>query len=779
MNHKCNYKNNPDQLPDNMAIVDNKLVKCPINMYVPPFNKKHTIHLPFIMYCDFESILKISQDEKCPDEREYKLSSYCYNLVCRERPVFNKYKLYRGDGKVSVIDHFCMEVKNVLEHIKQCKKKFYSLPMLTDEELKKHNKIKYCQYCNVKFDKQNKKVKHHNHISGNYIETVCQSCNSKVKTNCTLYIIFHYLKGYDVNYIIEKLNHYFKDSNINLLGNNASSIFHIGIQNYIKIIDSHEFIKLSLKDLSKNLKIENIHYTRDLVDIYGNDFIIKDIFPFRYIDDFSKYDENTFPVIEYFDNKDENTYEKYKEFYYSNFKTLGEYSDYYLKKDVLLLSDCMESYRTTFMAKYGTELFSHYSINSLTWEVTKKWNPIPIKVLSNYKIYYAFQSMCRGGICDIGSTRYAIANNKYMKTYDPTEPSSFIMHFDINSMYGHSMRSYPLPYDEFSFLTNEEIRDFDIWDHNIDSEYGYILNIDISEIDIKYHDYCNDLPIFPVKHKIFKKDLSDYQKKMLKQNDKIYSCTEKLLLNFDAKKDYTLHYLTLQFYLKMPGFKIKDINYIIKFRQSKKIMKDYIEYNHKQRIESANEGDKDIYKLMINSIFGRSLMNKMKYSSNIKIFDDSDYEKVSTIVSNDRFKDYEIINENSALINIEKQCIKLDSPAYIGSTILNLSKIIFYDNWYKLKDRYGDNISLMYYDTDSYLCHIKTEDIYKDVSKMNIFDMTSYKSDFKYYKQGQYEMGLLKDENVKSKDDDVYNSQIVEAVALKVNFIHIEKKTIK
>ena len=779
INHKCKYQFNHDELPQNMAIVNNKLLKCPIEMYVPPFNKKHLIHLAFVMYCDFESILKKSEDEKYPDKRQHILSSYCYNLVCRERQAFNRFKLYRGDENESVIYHFLNDVKNnVLEHIKQCKKKFYALPMLTDEELKRHKKLKKCEYCDVEFDKKQKKIQHHNHLSGDYIATICQSCNSKIRTDTTLYIVFHYFKGYDSNYIIEKLNDYFKDCNINLLGHNASSIFHIGIQNYIKIIDSHEFIPMSLKDLSKNLKDQDIIFTRDLVNKYGNDFIIKDIFPFRYIDDFSKYNESPFPDIEYFDDVDKKTYEKYRKFYYSNFDTLGEYSNYYLQKDVLLHSDIMESYRGIIMSKYGTEIFSHYSINSLTWEVMKKWNPVQIKILHNYKLYSAFQSMSRGGICDIGSTRYTYANNKYMKNYDPSEESSYIMHYDINSMYGHVMRTFPLPYDEFNFLSNEEIRDFNIWDYNIDSEYGYILNIDISEINLKYHDYYNDLGIFPVKDKIYKKDLSNYQEKILKLYDKAFVSTEKLMLNLYAKKDYTIHYLTLQFYLKMPGFKIKDINYIIKFRQAKYI-KDYVEYNHKNRVQSTNDADKSLYKLMINSVFGHSLLNKMKYSSNIKMFDNSDYEKVSRVVSNDRFKDYEIINQTSALINIEKQCIKLDSAAYVGATILDLSKIIFYGNWYKLKDRYGDNISLMYYDTDSYLCHIKTEDVYKDMSEMNIFDMTSYKPDFKYYKQGQvYEMGKLKDENAVSKDpnDTVYNSQIVEAIALKSKLYSYRKE---
>ena len=775
INHKCIYKHDANKLPSYMSIVDNKLVKCPIDMYVRDFNKKHTIFLPFVMYCDFESILKKTEDEKYPDKRQHELSSYCYNLVCRERPVFNRFKLYRGDGNISVIDHFLIDVKNILEYIKDCKKKFYALPILTDEELKRHNKMKKCEFCNVKFDNIIKRIQHHNHVSGNFIATICQSCNSKIRTDCTLYITFHYLRGYDIHYIISKLNDYFQDSNINILGHNSSSIFHVGIQNNSKIIDSHEYIKGSLKTLSENLKDEDIIYTRDLVNKYGHEYLIKDIFPFRYIDDFSKYNGNAFPDIEYFDNVDKETYNKYRKFYYSNFNTLGEYSDYYLQKDVRLLSDCMESYRGLFMNKYGTEIFLHYCINSLTWEVMKKWCPVQIKILDNYKIYSAFESMVRGGLCDISSIRYACANNKYMKSYDRNEQSSYIMHFDINSMYGDIMRAYPLPYDEFTFLTNEEINDFNIWDHDINSEYGYILNIDISDIDIKYHDYYNDLPLCPVKTKILKKHLSDYQKQILK--DKPFISTEKLICDFNEKKNYTLHYLTLQFYLKMPGFKIKDINYIIKFKQAK-FMKDYIEYNHKNRIEAENENDKLIFKLMINSCFGRTLLNKMKYSSNIKIFNDDDYEKVIKIVSSDKFKDYETLDEHNALINIEKNCIKLDSPSYIGAVILDLSKIIFYDNFYKLKKRYGDNISLMYYDTDSYLCHIKTHDVYKDMSEMNIFDMSCYNPDFKYYKQGRYEMGLLKDENV-SKNDTVYNSQIVEAVALKSKLYGYRKENDK
>ena len=107
-----------------MTIKDNKLLKCQIDMYVKPFNLRHTLTIPWIMYCDFELILVPIKDEKHPDKYEHKLSSYCYNLVCRERPSFNRFKLYRGTGNdsISVIDNFFHDIKDILCHIQKCKK---------------------------------------------------------------------------------------------------------------------------------------------------------------------------------------------------------------------------------------------------------------------------------------------------------------------------------------------------------------------------------------------------------------------------------------------------------------------------------------------------------------------------------------------------------------------------------------------------------------------------------------------------------------------------------
>ena len=75
-----------------------------------------------------------------------------------------------------------------------------------------------------------------------------------------------------------------------------------------------------------------------------------------------------------------------------------------------------------------------------------------------------------------------------------------------------------MPYNDLSYLSDEEVRDFNIWDYNEDSEYGFVLCISSSEIDMSYHDYFIDLSIFPMKLDIYKKEISDYQKHILMKN---------------------------------------------------------------------------------------------------------------------------------------------------------------------------------------------------------------------------------------------------------------------
>ena len=118
------------------------------------------------------------------------------------------------------------------------------------------------------------------------------------------------------------------------------------------------------------------------------------------------------------------------------------------------------------------------------------------------------------------------------------------------------------------------------------------------------------------------------------------------------------------------GIKVTKVHRIIKFKQYY-IIRDYIELNTKMRDEAKTEPEKDIYKLMNNSLFGKSCENPLKYLE-AKILTD-DYE-ILKAVSKPTCKDV-IRYENYTLIEFSKKEKQYDKPIYLGSTVLELSKL--------------------------------------------------------------------------------------------------------
>ena len=73
------------------------------------------------------------------------------------------------------------------------------------------------------------------------------------------------------------------------------------------------------------------------------------------------------------------------------------------------------------------------------------------------------------------------------------------------------------------------------------------------------------------------------------------------------------------------------------------------------------------------------------------------------------------ISEDLSIIEMNKTKVKINKPIYLGSSTLEISKLLMYEFWYDyMKPKYGDNINLCYMDTDSFIMNIKTEDFYKD-----------------------------------------------------------------
>ena len=165
------------------------------------------------------------------------------------------------------------------------------------------------------------------------------------------------------------------------------------------------------------------------------------------------------------------------------------------------------------------------------------------------------------------------------------------------------MSSY-LPYGGFKWL--KYIDEFDVNSISEKILIGYILKVDL-EYPEKLHLLHNDYPLAPEKLAIPYDMLSDYCKKIADEYEIKVGDVEKLIPNLGNKTNYVLHYRNLQLYLSL-GMKLTKIHRVLRFKQSD-WMKKYIDFNTKKRTNAANSFEKDFLKLMINSVYAKTMEN--------------------------------------------------------------------------------------------------------------------------------------------------------------------------
>ena len=128
-------------------------------------------------------------------------------------------------------------------------------------------------------------------------------------------------------------------------------------------------------------------------------------------------------------------------------------------------------------------------------------------------------------------------------------------------------------------------------------------------------------------------------------------------------------------------------------------MKEYIDFNTNVRTNRTNDFEKDFFKLMNNSIFGKTMENIRNWVD-IKLVNSE--VKAKKLGAKPNFKHCNIFDEN--LIAIHMKMIKLvfDKPVYLGMCILDISKTLMYHYHYNyIKPRYGEKAKLLFMDTDS------------------------------------------------------------------------------
>ena len=205
-----------------------------------------------------------------------------------------------------------------------------------------------------------------------------------------------------------------------------------------------------------------------------------------------------------------------------------------------------------------------------------------------------------------------------------------------------------------------------------------------------------------------------------------------------------LHYRNLQLYLDL-GLTIKKVHRVLEFDQSP-WLKQYIDFNTEKQKNAKNPFKKDFFKLMNNSVFGKTMENLRK-RVDVKLVTTD--KKLDKLTSKPTHVSSKIFNENLMAVHKIKEALTLNRLAYVGMCILDLSKTMMYDFHYNyIKKKYGDRGKLLFTDTDSLTYEIEAEDVYKDFwNDKDMFDNSDYPENSLYYCNANKKViGKFKDE---------------------------------
>ena len=720
--------------------------------------------VPFVVYADFECFTEKIDTCQPGDGKSFtnqyqkhKPSGYSYLIKCFDDNLFSpklvKYTAESTDEDIPqlFVESLEKDIKEIYNRFKKPKKM-----VMTREDNIDFRRATHCHICEEELeetdDENYKIVRDHCHLTGKFRGAAHNMCNLKYRLPKFYPVIFHNLSGYDSHLFIKNLGK--SEGKIDCIPNNEEKYISFTkeilvdkfinkegeekeVKRKIRFIDSFKFMAASLESLVKNLPKESF---KNLKEFYEGDelklLLRKGVFPYDWFDNFGKLSSTSLPPKESFHSIlndsgiSEEDYQHAQNVWKTfNMKTMRDYHDLYLKSDVLLLSDVFENFRDVCLDNYRLDPIFYYTAPGLAWDACLKITKVELELLHDYDMLMMVEKGIRGGVSMI-STRYGKANNPYMKDYDPDQPTKFISYLDANNLYGWAMCK-PLPTKGFRWMKREELKDW--------KSMPCILEVDL-EYPEKLHDLHNDYPLAPERITVNK--------------------VEKLIPNLNDKTKYVIHHETLKLYLSL-GLKLTKIHRGITFEESA-WLKPYIDLNTNLRAKAQNDFEKDFFKLMNNSVFGKTMEN-IRNRVDIRLVTRVSQAKKLTCKPN--YQHHTIFSKKLAAVHMKKVSLKFNKPVYLGMSILDISKTLMYDFHYNyIKPKYGENAKLLFTDTDSLAYEIQTEDFYRDISyDVELrFDTSNYPKD--------HPSGILTGVNKKvigMFKDEASGKQIVEFVGLR------------
>lgn len=695
--------------------------------------------VPYSIYADFETILVepdrggSSTDGNTTFINKHEISSFCF-IIIKAGKILRQPFVYRGKDAGKIF------LKTILDVTKPLFKELSIIVPLvrTTEDEQVFRSQKQCYFCFKLFSNEKEKVRHHHHATGQFIGASCFNCNLKCQKPKFIPVFFHNLKSFDAKFIFQEIEWVSRGSKIKIIPKTSDEFMSFEID-HLRFLDSFQFLPASLDSLAKSLKTSDCEYliAKAVFNEHQLPYMLrKGVFCYDYMDSFEKYNETCLPSKDKFYNSLNNQEISDEEYLYAQqvfrgfeCKNLGDFSNTYMIQDTVILSEIFEAFRKMCLCYYGLDPCHFYSLPGFTYTAALKFTRVECDLIRDPNMFLMIESGIRGGLSMV-SHRHAIANNKLMKNFNPHQPSSFIAYFDVCNLYGYALKSF-LPQKDFQFDIVENFNDEKIKLLDDEGDDGYIFQVDL-EYPRHLHRAHDAFPLI-IDHLTITPDLlSPYNWSIYEKfEEKPLARDIKLCPNFRKKEYYVVHYRLLKYFLEM-GIVCSKIHHVIKFKQAR-FLESYINFNSIKRMESKTNFERDLFKLIVNSLYGKTI-ESLRGRINVEIVNSK--RELDFRVKKPLFKCAKILGENSALVVRDKNKIIQNRAQYIGFVILDIAKLHMLKWHYGTMSTLGVDYKLLYTDTDSLIYQIFTDNLFEQLKHIgDQCDFSNFPTDHILYNQ--------------------------------------------
>ena len=656
-------------------------------------------------------------------------------------------------------------------------------------------RVTKCYLCHKGFKNSEDMVTDHCHYEGKFLGISCNKCNLNRKSQVKIPVFFHNSRGYDSNIIASAINEvveilgqeiiFCKDDEMrtsekerkadeegvtfSVLAKNGQRLRVIRICAF-EFRDSMEHLAASLSKLVEQILPKDHKFTvlrKVLSQRYGTKKCTEGIgfclaklpFPYAFLSDMQKLKVPLAGISKEFDpplnETDSNTLECVIRCF--DLRNLEDLVELYNRVDVCLLAETLSYHRKNAHKSTGLDPLYYVSASSFARDIFLFRTGTKLRLMRDLELYEFFWDSIRGGVSFSGIKK-AESHKIDEECFNTDQPckhatipqnewNTFVSYLDVNNLYGCALTmshsaSEPRFVTDQSELTGLLNKIQSGYVPSGKEEVGYFVEVDL-EYPQHLHSAHSEFPFAAEKRTITREMLSPRTCELLEQAGRSKVEESRLITSLLPKRNYIAHLQNVCQYVSN-GLKVTKLHRAVKFYQ-KPLFSDHVLEMARLRGEAQSSVQKQLYKDLVNHLYGKMLENPRKYLSSKIVRTDM---LLMRYCASELLKSFTVLGDNCVLVHSAPQKVKLNSPIQLGASILEQSKFIFSELYSKALKPNLQNARTVLSDTDSVVVQYEAPCYNMAISAIRpLLDLSNFPKEHPLYDNSHANaLFLLKDE---------------------------------